>query len=114
MKNEHIEFVKKWLDDTNSVSQEARGAAITATAATAAHAARAAADTAYWVEKYEEVTKSEEPYATSKNCELEAAAIALHLSMDSEYMFKQHLTVQRLWGMGERLHLANKLEEQGQ
>ncbi len=50
-------------------------------------------------------------YATCKNSELQAAAIALFLSMDAEYMFKQPLTVQKIWGMGERLHLAKKKEK---
>jgi len=81
--NEHIELVKKWLADKDSVSQEelkanAKAAAdASSKAADAADAARAAdaayaaarADAAYvaaaraaraaarWVKKYEEITK---------------------------------------------------------
>jgi hypothetical protein len=73
MKNPHIELVKKWLADPESVSAEeleradvdtyaaasAAYAATTAAAAAAAAAAYAASsvDAKYWIEKYEELTK---------------------------------------------------------
>ena len=80
--NKHIELVKKWLADPASVSQQelednraaaayaaacacfmcadayaAYAAAYAAYADTAADAAAYAADAAYWVERYEELTK---------------------------------------------------------
>ena len=72
--NKHIELVKKWLADNESVSQqELKDNAISANVAAAAYAdppdaaayvadaAYAAyadpADAAYWVERYEELTK---------------------------------------------------------
>ena len=75
--NKHIELVKKWLADPDSVTQEElednRDAANSAYAATAysasavyaadsAYAANAAADARsadaeYWVERYEELTE---------------------------------------------------------
>jgi hypothetical protein len=67
--NKHIELVKKWLVDPDSVSQEelkvnAADAcdayhAYRAGACYAANAAYAntAADAAYWVKRYEEFTK---------------------------------------------------------
>tara|TARA_R110000851_G_scaffold14276_3_gene48338 strand:- start:673 stop:942 length:270 start_codon:yes stop_codon:yes gene_type:complete len=89
MKNKHIEIVKKWLADKNSVSPEeldaaaddaaysvaydATGTYAAAKAAKAANAADAAAnatdalrgcvgtayaaDAAYWVKRFEELTK---------------------------------------------------------
>tara|TARA_R110000824_G_scaffold275313_2_gene463994 strand:- start:500 stop:760 length:261 start_codon:yes stop_codon:yes gene_type:complete len=86
MKNKHIEIVKKWLADKNSVSPEELDAAAddaaysvaydatgTYAAAKAANAADAAAnatdalrgcvgtayaaDAAYWVKRFEELTK---------------------------------------------------------
>ncbi len=87
-----------------------------ADAAYAAAYAAARADADFWVKKFEELSKMKNKtatHATNKNSELEAAAIALFLSMDAEYMLKQPLTVQRLWGLGERLHSDNKLEGEG-
>jgi hypothetical protein len=72
--NIHIELVKKWLDDNDSVSQQelennAYAAGYAANAAYAAHAdaayaaanaavnAAAHADAAYWVKRYEELEK---------------------------------------------------------
>ncbi len=64
--NKHIELVKKWLSDKDSVSSEelkANSNAAYAAYAAAAYAADAAAfyaaadDAAYWVKKYEELTK---------------------------------------------------------
>lgn len=67
--NVHIELVKKWLADNESVSQQElednRDAAYAAWAAWAAYAYYAAdaaayydaADAAYWVERYEALTK---------------------------------------------------------
>ena len=73
MSNPHIELVKKWLDDPESVSAEeleradvdayaaasAAYAATTAatTAAAAAAYAASSVDTKYWIEKYEELAK---------------------------------------------------------
>lgn len=73
MTNKHIELVKKYLEDPESVSREglranAKAAAAAARAADAADAARAADgaadwaagaawDAAYWVKKYEELNK---------------------------------------------------------
>ena len=81
MKNKHIEIVKKWLADKNSVSPEELDAAAYSVAydatgtyaAAAANAADAAAnatdalrgcvgtayaaDAAYWVKRFEELTK---------------------------------------------------------
>ena len=78
--NKHIELVKKWLDDPDSVTVDelkvnayaasAASAAYAASAASAASAAYAASDfaayaayaaaadaaAAYWVKKYEELT----------------------------------------------------------
>jgi hypothetical protein len=57
--NKHIELVKKWLDDPNSVTlQELKDNAETASAASAAAAAYAsyAVAAADWVKKYEELT----------------------------------------------------------
>ncbi len=65
--NKHIELVKKWLSDKDSVSVEeleanadaaanAAKAAANAAEAAALYAANAA-DTAYWVKRYEELTK---------------------------------------------------------
>ena len=66
--NKHIELVKKWLDDPDSVTvDELKVNAYAASAASAAYAASdfaayaayaAAADAAaaYWVKKYEELT----------------------------------------------------------
>ena len=71
--NKHIELVKKWLNDPNSVTKEQLGAnfaaadaaanaadaaANAAYAAYAAYATAATAETeaAYWVKKYEEMT----------------------------------------------------------
>ena len=55
--NKHIELVKKWLANPESVSQQElsdnRAAAAAATCATNA----ANADATYWVKRYEEVTK---------------------------------------------------------
>ena len=70
MTNKHIELVKKWLADKNSVSLEeleaardvtyaARAAAEAAYAAAARDADEAAgraADVACWIERYEELT----------------------------------------------------------
>ena len=74
MTNKHIELVKKWLADNDSVTQaeleansyaaDAASAAaaydayVAASAATAAaaDAAKAATDAAYWVKIYEELT----------------------------------------------------------
>ena len=54
--NKHIELVKKWLADPESVSQqELKDNAISANVAAAAYADPA--DAAYWVERYEELTK---------------------------------------------------------
>jgi len=77
--NKHIELVKKWLADPDSVTQEElddnRDAANSAYAATvysatvysayAAYAANAAADARsadaeYWIERYEELTEQGE------------------------------------------------------
>ena len=69
MKNKHIELVKKWLADNDSVSHVelvANADAAYAVSAADAYAAAADADAAacsddtkasYWVERYEEVTK---------------------------------------------------------
>jgi hypothetical protein len=68
--NKHIELVKKWLDDPNSVTKEelnenaaaAEAAAFAADAAVYAYYtadASEAASTAYYVKKYEELTKGE-------------------------------------------------------
>ena len=66
--NKHIELVKKWLNDTNSVTREelkANAEAANAAACAARAAAGAAAyatavwaaeDSAYWVKRYEELT----------------------------------------------------------
>ena len=68
--SKHIELVKKWLDDPNSVTKKelienADAAAYAAYAASAAYdapdyaayaAAADAANAAYWVKKYEELT----------------------------------------------------------
>ena len=65
--NKHIELVKKWLDDRDSVSREERKAnsADAANAADAADAADAVANyaavgaavqAAYWIKKYDELT----------------------------------------------------------
>jgi hypothetical protein len=66
--NKHIELVKKWIADKDSVSQqelkENRAsaydayAAYAATASSAAAAAAADADNAtYWIKRYEELSK---------------------------------------------------------
>ncbi len=66
--NKHIELVKKWLSDKDSVSSEelkansnaayaANAAANAADAAAAAAFYAAAEDAVYWIEKYEELTK---------------------------------------------------------
>ena len=66
--NKHIELVKKWLDEPNSVTKEelnenAAAAEVAAFAADAADAAYYTADAseaasaAYWVKKYEEITE---------------------------------------------------------
>tara|TARA_R110000744_G_scaffold285185_2_gene396628 strand:+ start:2980 stop:3165 length:186 start_codon:yes stop_codon:yes gene_type:complete len=61
MKNEHIELVKKWLDDNDSVSLDELEANVAATYAAYSAAAAAydadASDAVYWVERYEELTK---------------------------------------------------------
>tara|TARA_B110000285_G_scaffold105453_1_gene120007 strand:- start:169 stop:393 length:225 start_codon:yes stop_codon:yes gene_type:complete len=74
MTNKHIELVKKWLADNDSVSLEeldendnaASAAAADSVPAYAAYAAYVAAndptaanapDPSYWVERYEEMTK---------------------------------------------------------
>ena len=71
MKNKHIELVKKWLADNDSVSHVelvANADAAYAVSAADAYAAAAAADAAaaacsddtkasYWVKRYEELTK---------------------------------------------------------
>jgi hypothetical protein len=64
--NKHIELVKKWLDDPNSVTKEelnenaaAAWSAYEAAAYAAAYYtadASEAASAAYWVKKYEELT----------------------------------------------------------
>jgi len=55
--NKHIELVKKWLADPDSVTQQEldsnNDAAMTAAYATAA---TAETEAAYWVKKYEEMT----------------------------------------------------------
>jgi len=64
--NKHIELVKQWLEDKDSVSLEeleankesAYSAYRAAEAVYFYYAAdNAAADAAYWIEKYEELTK---------------------------------------------------------
>ena len=65
--NKHIELVKKWLANPESVSQEeleanvnaAEAAYVTADAAAyaAAYDDTHAANARYWVEEYEELTK---------------------------------------------------------
>ena len=69
--NEHIELVKKWLENKDSVSLEeleanmeavyytanAACVAVYYAANKAANNAAYAANTAYWVNKYEELTK---------------------------------------------------------
>ncbi len=79
MKNEYIEVVKRWLEDRSSVSSEelranasaafgdassdyasradAYAAAYSAYSADAADAAAYAAESDYWVKRYEELTK---------------------------------------------------------
>jgi hypothetical protein len=71
MKNVHIELVKQWLADPTTVSPEelkatSKAATYAADAADAAYAAYAkdvsaaadmAAKAAYWVRRYEELTK---------------------------------------------------------
>jgi len=59
--NEHIELVEKWLEDNTSVSiEELKANADAALAAwlsaRAAGVAGWAADAAYWVKRYEELT----------------------------------------------------------
>ena len=61
--NKHIELVKRWLDDPESVTQEeldlnadAASAAAAAWAAADTAAARDAENSAYWVKRYEELT----------------------------------------------------------
>ena len=59
--NEHIELVKEWLADTDSVSLEelkanSEAAWAAYVAAGAAWATGRAADVAVWVKKYEEIT----------------------------------------------------------
>ena len=58
--NEHIDLIKKWLADSDSVSQQEladnRAAAAAARAAAYAAAAADAAYAAYWVKRYEELT----------------------------------------------------------
>jgi hypothetical protein len=65
MTNKHIEVVKKWLVDKESVSHEELRANAKTAAYTTAYAAYSAAayaaaaldvDAAYWVKKYEELT----------------------------------------------------------
>tara|TARA_R110000744_G_scaffold285185_2_gene396629 strand:+ start:3162 stop:3335 length:174 start_codon:yes stop_codon:yes gene_type:complete len=53
MKNKHIELVKKWLADNDSVS---RGELVTN--AEAARADDCTADASYWVKKYEKLENS--------------------------------------------------------
>ena len=64
--NKHIELVKKWLDDPDSVTvdelrenSESAYDAYAAAAADAAYDAYDAADAKYYVEKYEEITEGE-------------------------------------------------------
>tara|TARA_R110002072_G_scaffold152445_1_gene302097 strand:+ start:5416 stop:5580 length:165 start_codon:yes stop_codon:yes gene_type:complete len=49
--NKHIELVKKWLDDNDSVSQEE----LENNRSAASAAAFYAADVAHWVKRYEEL-----------------------------------------------------------
>ena len=70
MKNKHIELVKKWLADNDSVSHAEleknaddaddasdTAAASAASARAASYAAAVGSDASYWVKKYEELTK---------------------------------------------------------
>ena len=65
MNNPHIELLKKWLADPESVSAEERQRAADAADAVAAAAAGAADDddtyAKYWLERYEELTESKTP-----------------------------------------------------
>jgi hypothetical protein len=54
--NKHIELVKKWLDDPNSVTKKELIENADAAAYAAYAAAADAANAAYWVKKYEELT----------------------------------------------------------
>jgi len=55
--NKHIELVKKWLADNDSVTQQELDDNRDAAAAYYAAADVVAANAEYWVKRYEELTK---------------------------------------------------------